>query len=233
MNVFVYIDGFNLYYSIAKLHPQCKWLDLMTLAQAVLGTKYSVGKVRYFTAHVSGKINSGAKTRQDVYLRALGTLGDLEIHYGRFQYKTKWRRVFNTNASLPAWRPPSAQIPAGMTRREPLGNPIPGQPVSIEVYHTEEKGSDVNLATHLLNDAWHSRFDAAAVLSNDTDLIEPIRLVASERKKPVILMAAQSRPAQSLVNVATNVRRIRHAHFRNSLFPNQIPGTNITKPPSW
>ena len=35
-----------------------------------------------------------------------------------------------------------------------------------------KKGSDVNLAVHLLNDAWAGRFDAAAVISNDTD---PVR----------------------------------------------------------
>ena len=33
----------------------------------------------------------------------------------------------------------------------------------------EEKGSDVNVAAHLLNNAWKGRFDAAAVASSDTD----------------------------------------------------------------
>lgn len=56
----------------------------------------------------------------------------------------------------------------------------------------EEKGSDVNLAAHLLNDAWKGVFDAAVVVSNDTDLVEPIRMVTTERGKPVIVMPSTS-----------------------------------------
>jgi len=51
----------------------------------------------------------------------------------------------------------------------------------------EEKGSDVNLACHLVNDAWAGRFDAAVVISNDTDLVEPIRIVTQELKKNVLI----------------------------------------------
>jgi len=36
----------------------------------------------------------------------------------------------------------------------PLAQPVPGQPPTVRVLKTEEKGSDVNLAVHLLNDAW-------------------------------------------------------------------------------
>jgi hypothetical protein len=53
----------------------------------------------------------------------------------------------------------------------------------------EEKGSDVSLASHLIHDAWAGRFKAGAVLSNDTDLVEPIRIVTQELKKPVVLLS--------------------------------------------
>ena len=42
----------------------------------------------------------------------------------------------------------------------------------VEVIKTEEKGSDVNLAVHLLNDAWLDRYECAVVVSNDSDLAE-------------------------------------------------------------
>jgi uncharacterized LabA/DUF88 family protein len=45
----------------------------------------------------------------------------------------------------------------------------------VEILDTEEKGSDVNLAVHIINDAWSNHFDVALVLSQDTDLIEPLR----------------------------------------------------------
>jgi hypothetical protein len=51
-----------------------------------------------------------------------------------------------------------------------------GQPQKYaRVIKTEEKGSDVNLATHLLHDAHMGRFDVAGVISNDSDLLEPIK----------------------------------------------------------
>ena len=57
-----------------------------------------------------------------------------------------------------------------------------------EVHTMEEKGSDVNLAAHLLNDAWKGAFDVAAVISNDTDLVTPIQMVSVERQKPVFVI---------------------------------------------
>ncbi len=38
----------------------------------------------------------------------------------------------------------------------------------------EEKGSDVNVASHLLLDLLHARIDAAVVISNDSDLAFPV-----------------------------------------------------------
>jgi hypothetical protein len=48
---------------------------------------------------------------------------------------------------------------------------------------TEEKGSDVNLATHLLHDPHMDRFDVAVVISNDSDLLEPIKIARQDLKK--------------------------------------------------
>lgn len=43
------------------------------------------------------------------------------------------------------------------------------------VARREEKGSDVNVASHLLLDALDGRIDAAVVVSNDSDLEFPVR----------------------------------------------------------
>ena len=98
----------------------------------------------------------------------------------------------------------------------------------------EEKGSDVNLAAHLLNDAWKDVFEAAAVVSNDTDLIEPIRMVAVDMGKIVFVVCpGKWEAAPQLINVATHVRHIRRAMLQAAQFPDQIPGTMIRKPKSW
>lgn len=48
---------------------------------------------------------------------------------------------------------------------------------TVEVIKSEEKGSDVNLATHLPLDAAAGDFEAALVVTNDSDLCEPIAQV--------------------------------------------------------
>lgn len=51
-----------------------------------------------------------------------------------------------------------------------LANPVPGRPRPVEVIKTEEKGSDVNLASCLLVDAFQKACEVAVAISNDSDL---------------------------------------------------------------
>jgi len=44
----------------------------------------------------------------------------------------------------------------------------------VSVARREEKGSDVNVASHLLLDLLHQRIDAAVIVSNDSDLAYPV-----------------------------------------------------------
>ncbi len=47
----------------------------------------------------------------------------------------------------------------------------------VKVLKSEEKGSDVNLASHLLIDCYLSDCDIAVIVSNDSDLVFPIEHV--------------------------------------------------------
>src|SRR5690348_12225682 len=62
-------------------------------------------------------------------------------------------------------------------------------PDLVWVAKTEEKGSDVNLAAHLVRDAFTNAFDAAIVISNNTNLLEPIRVAVQEAGKTVGLVS--------------------------------------------
>ena len=64
-----------------------------------------------------------------------------------------------------------------------LTNVSPPQKVWVD--KTEEKGSDVNLASHLLRDAYNRRFEVAEIITNDSDLAEPVRIVSQEIKLPL------------------------------------------------
>lgn len=147
----VYVDGFNLYYGALK-NTRYRWLDLEAFArQSLSKTHHNVVAVKYFTAKVSGRDdNPDAPIRQALYLRALRTTPIVQVIEGHFLVHKK-----------------------RMALCEP---PIDG-PKTVEVWRAEEKGSDVNLATHLLVDAFDQKMEAAVVVSNDSDLALPIQLV--------------------------------------------------------
>lgn len=63
----------------------------------------------------------------------------------------------------------------------PLTNP----PQKVRVLKVEGKGSDVNLAAHMLWDGFRRDYECAVVVSNDSDLLEPIRIVRRELGIPV------------------------------------------------
>jgi hypothetical protein len=119
----------------------------------------------------------------------------------------------------------------------PLAAPMPGGPKTVEVVKTEEKGSDVILATYLLIDAFRHDSDIAVVVSNDSDLCEPIRVVKDEFNVPVALLIPHSRTSQALQALSPAfIKRIRVGPLSASQFPMQVidrSGRKISKPAEW
>ena len=254
MRTNVYVDGFNLYYGALKRTP-FKWLDLVKLAELLLPDGHRINRLRYFTARVSGMANSGAPARQHRYLQALSTLPEVRVHMGRFLAKTAWRPLTNlpvadraiettTRVTLPVGNHPvegGQTLPvghypapgAGKKKRRKTSNPA-SDAVIAEVHTLEEKGSDVNLGAYLLNDAWKGLFDAAMVISNDTDMVTPIRMVTVEQRKTVFVVCpGRWQMAPHLRSVASRVRHIRRGMLRDAQFPAKIPGTTIIRPGRW
>jgi hypothetical protein len=214
----VYIDGLNLFYRALK-RTNHRWLDIAALSRAALPATCQIVRINYYTAHVSGRTNPTAPGDQNTYLRALRTLPDVSLHFGKFLANPKWAGLVQP----PDFRPVIA-LPAGAAPQVAL------------VWKTEEKGSDVNLGVHLVRDAFLRKFDEAAVLTNDSDLVEPIRIVTQEIRMPVTLLTPEARNVSaSLSAVATHVRHIR-PHLAGCALPNPIvvPGRpTITKPVGW
>ena len=118
------------------------------------------------------------------------------------------------------------RVPPGRSPRVPNA-------VIAEFHTVEEKGSDVNLASHLLNDAWKGLFDAAVVISNDTDLVTPVQIVAAEQGKTVFIVSPHGQVAFKLRQAASRVRHLRTNMLKAAQFPATIPGTTISKPTGW
>lgn len=104
---------------------------------------------------------------------------------------------------------------------------------------SEEKGSDVNIACYLLVDAFDGDYDAAVVISNDSDLAEPIRLVRRKFKKPVIVLhpcGPGRKPSYELQKVASKSMKLDMSLLPACQFPATVTdaaGRTIHKPPSW
>ena len=104
----------------------------------------------------------------------------------------------------------------------------------------EEKGSDVNLASHLLLDGFRNDFEQAVVISNDSDLAEPVRIVRDGLKLPVIVVNPNVRrdrqTHERLVKAATDTRNLRRAALASSQFPEELidsGGKRLVKPSGW
>lgn len=137
----VYVDGFNLYRRLLAGHPEAKWLDLERLMDHLL-PEYDVVAVNYFTAVIKalpGKDPSSPQ-RQQAYLRALATLDRTSVFLGKFRIDKRIMPIHPT------------------TLHED------GSPVQVTVKKTEEKGSDVALASNELKQTqpvWHRQITPA------------------------------------------------------------------------
>lgn len=203
----VYIDGFNLYYGAVR-GTSNKWLDLEALCHRLL-PKDDIKRIRYFTARISARPGDPQQPqRQQTYLRALESLPTVSIHYGHFLTHTV---------------------------RMPLANHNPGGPATAEVLKTEEKGSDVNLASHLLLDAFRRDCDVAVVISNDSDLRVPIRVAEQQLGITMGVINPQRAKKRSRVLKGTFFKQLRPGVLAQCQLPDVITDHNGTfrKPASW
>jgi uncharacterized LabA/DUF88 family protein len=213
----VYIDGFNLYYGALK-GTSFKWLNARSMVRAVLNPENRIVLMKYFTAKVKAlPTDPDAPVRQQTYLNAMNAHDPgVEIVYGRF---------FEVESSVTVMRF--------------------GAPRQIYGKTHVEKGTDVSLAVHLLNDAWHDRYDIGVVVSNDTDLAEAVRLAQSECGKVIGLIAPLLNPqrdgtprrmSDALRRCTDFQRMIRGTALAGSQLPNPVvapDGTQYAKPASW
>jgi uncharacterized LabA/DUF88 family protein len=179
----------------------------------------SVNRIRYFTATVMAfSHDPQAPARQDIYIRALSTIGNLTVH------KDGW---FASYAAL------LPQFP--LAHHRGLGQ----RPNCVQILKNEEKRTDVDLATHLLMDCFAGDFDEAVVISNDADLVLPIEMVRTKYNRRIGVISPHPKDKMSghLARAASyHMRSINNSVLARCQFPPVIldsQGREITKPPSW
>lgn len=186
-----------------------RWLNLKSLTEDLIHAKHEITRIKYFTARVKKLPNN-----PDAPLRQ-----DAYIRALR---------------SLPC-----VEIYEGHFLTNSTHLPRADGEGWVKVLRTEEKGSDVNLATHLVADGFRNDYEAAVVISNDSDLCEPVRIVAQELGLVVGILVPTARRgrrrSQELCRAATFWKPIRTGAVKANQFPDQVTvnGRSVHRPREW
>ncbi len=207
MRTIVYVDGFNLYHGALRYSPY-KWLNVKALAESLIGQDKQVVAVKYFTARVSARPGDpGQPMRQLFYFRALATTG-VQLIYGR--YLSHVVKAFKAKQ-------------------------VKGEPPFIDIVKTEEKGTDVNIACHMITDAADNLCDCAVLVSGDSDLTTPVKICRGKYGKMVGVLNPQKQKCITLERSATFYKHIREPALASCQFPAVLADAHgsFHKPSVW
>jgi uncharacterized LabA/DUF88 family protein len=243
VRVGVYVDGYNLYYGgrglCGRRTPGWRWLDIRAMVTAVIRRRHdwpgaTCERIVYCTARVDGRTNPEAHRDQDVYLKALVAHGAVDhIEYGAFVARAR---------TAPLATIDEKGRPVVTTSRWPImvkdadGADVPNAVFVAQVLNVEEKGSDVNVATHLLLDVLRGDVDAAVVVSNDSDLRLPVH--EARQLVPVGVVNPGTRPLAGALRGMRSEGAGRHwwtTLTTHDFMAHQLPpvvGTS-TRPAAW
>ncbi|MEJ7792015.1 MAG: hypothetical protein WKF65_08610 [Gaiellaceae bacterium] len=248
MRVNVYVDGFNVYRGGAEIAGSgtvgWKWLDFRAMAATIAAAEWpngphSIERVVYCTARVNPTpMDPDLPLRQESFLNALLASGSVDwVEYGLFLDKVKTRPLALRGTGR-------KRKPVIVTARPPVlvkdanDQRVTDAVFMVTVADREEKGSDVNVATHLLLDALAAppTMDAAMVFSNDSDLKLPVAKI--RLRLPVgIVNPGRGYTAGALHHdPATDVagqweRQLTFADFSSHQLSDPVGA--YAKPPSW
>lgn len=187
-------------------------MNLQSLSETYLPPEqHNIIQIKYFTALVKGKKEDHSNvSRQHRYLQALRTIQNLEIIYGRF----KKRQVTGLKCNYE-------------NRQYIEGTEL------VTVSKWEEKESDVNIATHIVADS--PQYDCAILVSNDTDLKNPLRYVKKSLKKVVGIISPIRNVHIELKNVSSFQKRISNKVLEQCQFPEKMRDDKgeFFCPPKW
>lgn len=249
MRVGVYIDGYNLYYAgrgwFGRGTPGWKWLSPRSLATALISERQNwagadLHRIVYCTARVDATTSPSQHHDQEIYLRAIQRSGAVDhVEFGYYvahPRKVALCRPSPTTGRPELIQPTESNMSSGLPTRTATDRET-GLPIVIATaLIREEKGSDVNLATHLLLDVLTDQVDAAVVISNDSDLALPIRK-ARDRVPVGTINPSRNQTAGALRGRADDGvgrhwwRKLTETDFTAHQMPD--PVERLTRPDGW
>ena len=101
----------------------------------------------------------------------------------------------------------------------------------------EEKRTDVNIAIHLLTNAYKDNYDKAVLISGDSDIIPAVKAVKQAfPKKEISLVIPVGGKAHELAKVVGSSVRMKEIHLKTSQLPNTVTRKNgvvLQRPKEW
>ena len=192
--VVAFIDGYNVYHSVAELGPKnnhLKWLNLWQLVSALVHPRNDkLVSVEYFSADAHWNSNEKRKRHTD-YVAALKLTG-VQTHIGAFKKVTK--------------------ICAKCKK-------------SYKSF--EENGTDVAIASKMVQFAHQDIFDKALLFSADSDLVpivSSIRATHPDKEIYIVTTSSRIRFAKDLRAKANGYIEIDETNFAKNLLGNRVEG---------
>lgn len=239
MKVGVYIDGFNLYYggrgACGRGTAGWRWLDLRALATTLCGWPGStIERVVYCTAEIDSAENPSGYRDQQVYLKALTSHHSVDlIEKGNYVRRVKRAPLATPDAR---GRPVLVESNWPVMVKSAAMVDVPRAHFMVSYAYREEKGSDVNVASHLLVDVLTGAMDGAIVISNDSDLRFPIE--EARRRVPVGTVNPSPTQLAGALRASASVgvghhwwRQLTPGDYRNHQMPD--PAGRFAKPLGW
>ncbi|WXU00435.1 MAG: hypothetical protein Ctma_1150 [Catillopecten margaritatus gill symbiont] len=208
--VIVFIDGFNLYHAIGNLnshynaqkrknqpitHPNknyLKWVDLYKLSQLFVKKDEMLVDVFYFTAY--------AKWKNKVTVGSNSSPVDRHQDYVKALELNKVKTVFGKFKDKTVFCRKCKQTFTGH----------------------EEKETDVNLSIKAVDLAHKNKFDKAIVISADSDLTPPARLITELGKEVQFLIPPTYKHVTKEIKKSFDYSAIKEKHLATSLLPEKI-----------
>jgi uncharacterized LabA/DUF88 family protein len=210
--VIVYVDGFNLYYGLKSSSlRRFYWLDLALLCERLCLSTQRLVRANYFTSRVSGgKPTDSPSRRKD-----------------KDESRARQTAYLDVLAEMPNLRIREGQF---LEKQRSCAQCRAVATVS------EEKMTDVLIATTLMVDACQDDFDTAIVVSGDSDLCPPIEQVIDLYGKRVVVAFPPGRSSSRLKSCASAFFVISENNLRNSQLPSTVAlrsGRSISRPACW
>ena len=211
--VIAYIDGFNLYFGMRESGlRRCYWLNMQTLAENLLRPGQELVATKYFTARITG-----------------GRAGDSAARKRKLDKKRKRQSDFlEALSTLPD---------VEMFEGHCLSRDIQCHSCKHSWRKPEEKMTDVQIATEMLDDAYDDRFDVALILSADSDLVPPMRSIRRRfPRKRIVVCFPPGRSSVQLKRASHASLKISEGQLSASQFPEDVAkadGFVLKRPEHW